>query len=141
MLDLLTDPESPPAPPPTITGPRAAELWQAITSRYALRQDELILLEHAARLVAICDGLADALVGQELVVKGSMGQPAPHPLIGELRAHRSQLAALLKQLGLPDELTDADTGQSGGDVVLMTASDYARKAARARWDKTQRKAR
>ena len=139
--ELLTDPESPPAPPPTVTHPRAVALWEAITSRYALRQDELILLEHAARLVAVCDGLAQALVGAELVVKGSMGQPAPHPLIGELRAHRSQLAALLRQLNLPDELVDADTGQSGGEVVPMTASDYARRAARARWDKTQRQAR
>lgn len=138
---LLTDPQSPPAPPPTVTNKaRSLALWEAVTARYALRQDELILLEHAARLVAIVDHLAEALAGEPLVVKGSTGQPAPHPLLGELRAHRSQLAALLKQLGLPDELTDADSGQGGGEVVPMTASDYARRAARARWDKHRKAA-
>lgn len=137
--DLLTDPQAPPQPPPTVTGPRSRELWSAVVARYALRQDELIILEHAARLVAICDHLSSELVGEPLIVKGSMGQPAPHPLLGELRAHRSQLAALLKQLGLPDELTEA--GGESGEVVPMTASDYARRASRARWDKHKREAR
>lgn len=137
---LLTDPQAPPPPPATVTGPRAVDFWSSVVARYALRQDELILLEHAARLVAIVDHLSQALHGEPLVVKGSMGQPAPHPLLGELRAHRSQLAAMLKQLGLPDELTDTDSGEGGGDVVLMTASDLARKAARARWSKHRKAA-
>lgn len=60
-----------------------------------------------------------------------MGQPAPHPLLGELRAHRSQLAALLKQLNLPDELTDADAEV----LPLSPTSERARKAANARWSR------
>lgn len=132
LPDLLTDPSSPPPAPASITYDRGRDLWDAVAGRYALRQDELVTLEHACRVVAICDNLAAALVGKELVVKGSMGQPAAHPLLGELRAHRSQLAALLKQLNLPDELTEA---AEPGEVVPMTASDYARRAARARWDK------
>lgn len=128
--DLLTDPQAPPPPPPTLAGkPRAVELWSAVVARYALRQDELILLEQAARLLAVCDHLAQALAGEPLIVKGSMGQPAPHPLLGELRAHRSQLAALLRQLHLPDELTDADAEV----VPLSPTSERARRAASARW--------
>ncbi|WP_151524140.1 hypothetical protein [Serinicoccus kebangsaanensis] len=133
MPDLLTDPEQPPPPPPTLAGkPRALDLWQAVTSRYALRADELVVLEQACRMLAVCDHLAEALAGQPLVVEGSMKQPAPHPLLPELRAHRSQLAALLRQLHLPDELAPA--GEDGGNEGA-SVSELARKAARARWDK------
>lgn len=40
--------------------------------------------------------------GQPLTVLGSAKQPGINPLLAEQRTHRTTLAALLKQLKLPD---------------------------------------
>lgn len=124
--DLLSDTEHPP-PAPAGLSPRGADLWTAVVARYGLRVDELALLAEACRTLGAADYIAAELSGQPLIVKGSMGQPAPHPLLGELRAHRSLFAAMLRQLKLPDQIEDETPRE------LSPTSRRAQHAANARW--------
>ena len=100
-------------------------LWEDITALYDLRPDELRVLEAACREVDLIERLDEQLVGADLVVKGSQGQPVANPLVQELRQHRSALRACLKQLALPDE-----------DGAEKDRSTQAREAAAARWKRT-----
>jgi hypothetical protein len=104
-------------------GDRAAQLWKGVRGTYALRVDELYLLEAACRQVDIIDAMAARQEAEDLLATGYNGQPVAAPLLGELRAHRGLLATLLKQLKLPDDDSKA----------AETASDKARRAAQARW--------
>jgi hypothetical protein len=84
-------------------------LWTDVTSVYGLRVDGLILLESASKTLDTIAILDAAMVGQPLIVKGSMGQEREHPLLSEARQQRAALARLLRQIDLPelDSLTDA----------------------------------
>lgn len=104
-------------------GDRAKALWQDVTSKYDLRVDELYVLESCCREVDLIDSMVERQKSEDLIGKGSMGQPVAAPLVSELRQHRAALAAFLKQLKLPDE--DGRGAQN--------TSDAARKAANARW--------
>lgn len=108
---------------PAGLGERAAALWEGVTSKYELRVDELYVLESCCREVDLIDSMVERQKSEDLIGKGSMGQPVAAPLVSELRQHRSTLAALMKQLKLPDE--DGRAAQN--------TSDAARKAANARW--------
>lgn len=99
-------------------------LWKSIAARYILRPDEVVLLETACKTADFIAQLDAELVGAPLTTKGSMGQEREHPLLSERRQQSAHLAALLKQLKLPDT-----SGQTGAD--RRTAQ--ARKAALARW--------
>lgn len=83
-------------------GKHGRKLWRKVSEKYALRPDELRILEDAARLVDTIAALEEGMVGQPLTVLGSARQLVAHPLISEIRAHRMALAALLRQLKLPD---------------------------------------
>jgi hypothetical protein len=54
-----------------------------------------VLAEQADRTLAEIGRLEVALDGGELMATGSMGQPVPTKLLGELRAHRLLLLRLL----------------------------------------------
>lgn len=108
---------------PTKLGAKARRLWNDITDYYDLRPDELRILEDACREVDLVERLESAMSKEELVVRGSMGQPVANGLLGELRAHRSILKGLLAQLKLPDE----------PGAGRISASTQARNAAQARW--------
>lgn len=100
-------PESRSIPAPkglSIGGKRA---WKQVTSAYKLRPDELILLESACRTVDRIAELDEAMVGQPLISKGSMGQEREHPLLSEARQQRTLLRQLFAQLKLPDTDTEA----------------------------------
>lgn len=112
---------------PSGMGERSLRLWHEITDKYVLRPDEYRLLEDACRQAAIVDRLERELVGAPMVMRGSMGQPVPNPLLTEIRQHRGSVAALFKQLGLPD-----DEVESAG-VVDVSRSVKARDAAKSRW--------
>jgi hypothetical protein len=62
------------------------------------------------------------------VTIGSTGQPRPHPLLSEVRAHRQLLERLCGSLNLPDD--DQAVGLRG-------SSRHAQRAARGRWDGDQ----
>lgn len=119
----MTEPPEPPAG----LGARAAALWEGVTSKYALRIDEEYVLEQACRQVDLIELLAAEVAKVEMIVRGAYGQPTAQPLITEIRQHRGTLAALLRQLKLPDE----PRGQQNG----LSVSEQARRAANKRWGK------
>jgi hypothetical protein len=107
-------------------GPKASKLWEEITERHELRPDEARILEDACRQADIVERIEKELSDGALTARGSQGQPVPSPLLTEVRQHRSVLAALLKQLKIPE---DVDTAARN----CAERSEQARKAARARW--------
>lgn len=110
---------------PKRLGTKARRLWVDITRTYALRADELRVLEDACREVDLIERMEEELARDdaELVVRGSMGQDVAAPLLQELRQHRSVVARLLGSLKLPDE--NSAPGESRAPT--------ARTAAAARW--------
>jgi hypothetical protein len=86
---------------------------------------ELEMLGQACRTCDELDRLERAVRAlPELTVQGSMGQPKPHPLLAEVRAHRLLLERLTTALALPDE--DQEVG-------LRPGQKHAQRAARGRW--------
>jgi hypothetical protein len=81
------------------------------------------LLVAACRSLTELDRIEAALAKGPLMMTGSTGQPVPHPLLGEARAHRRVVESLLRSMALPIE------GESVGHV----RSPAARDAARTRW--------
>jgi hypothetical protein len=101
-------------------------LWQRLIAEYdfGAAPEKLLILEEAARtadMVARLQAIVDE--AQELRVRGSQGQPVAMPEVTELRQYRAQMASLLDKLRLPEEDVEG----------VMTRSQLARHAARARW--------
>ena len=114
-------------PPKAPTGLRAPgkRLWVAVVGKYVLTAAEVEMLGQACRTTDELDRLERAVrVLPELTTTGSTGQLKPHPLLEEVRRHRTLLERLTTALALPDE--DQTVGLRG-------ASRHAQKAARARW--------
>lgn len=110
-------------PAPAKLKTKARRLWVDVTATYALRPDELRILEDACREVDLIERLQSELADADLLVEGSQGQPVANPLVQEIRQHRGQLQRLLGSLKLPDE-----TERGGGE-----RSASARAAANQRW--------
>lgn len=116
---------------PRDLGAAGKALWRALVAQIAadgLEFDarELVLLAHACReqdMLSLIE--ADLATAATLTVRGAQGQLVAHPLLGEARRSRAQVAALLKAIGLdpPDEAV----GRGG-----RTTSVQARKAAMSR---------
>lgn len=111
--------------PPTNLGRAGARLWRETVSVYELRGDELLLLAKACRTADDAERLDTACADAPLTVTGSAGQQRANPLLAEARATRALLAALLKQLALPDPVAEKRQADA--------RSSQARTAARARW--------
>lgn len=103
-------------------------LWRRISRGFALREDEIAVLEEACRTVDTIARLDAELVGAPLTVPGSAGQLREHPLLSEVRQQRALLGRLLHQLRLPDA-EDLGAYRSG------ERSSQARQAAAARWQR------
>ncbi|MCX5212989.1 hypothetical protein OG689_27600 [Kitasatospora sp. NBC_00240] len=116
--------------PPANLGEQGGRLWSDVNDENHLRVDELRILEDACREVDLVERLEDALRGQPLLVKGSMGQVVASPLVQELRQHRALVARLLGALRLPDD------EEAGGERDARARSSQARQAALARWGRT-----
>lgn len=100
-------------------------LWDAITGPYLLTPAELSILTQACFSVDELDRLEAAIRElSDFVVRGSTGQPKPHPLLAEVRAHRQLLQRLVESLNLPDQ---------GQKIGLRAGARHAAKAAQARW--------
>jgi hypothetical protein len=117
--------DTPKVPPRLSAGGR--RFWRDIQSAYELRPDELLILEKACRTVDDLGRLEAALAASPVLVAGSMGQTKVSPLFAECRATRALLAALLKQIDVPDPVEVAQ-------LHAATRSTQAVKAARAKWD-------
>lgn len=122
-----------PAVPPADLAMAGLGLWNGVAGSYKLRVDELSVLEQAAFEADLIADLRVALVGsRDRLVRGSQGQLVIHPIISELRQHRATLAALLRQLKLPDLDGDAPTT---AEAEAGARSSQARAAANARWSR------
>jgi hypothetical protein len=114
-----------PLKPPTGLRAPGRQLWLAVAAKCVLTPAELTNLAEACRTKDELDRLERAVRAlAELTVQGSMGQPKPHPLLAEVRAHRLLLERLTTALALPDE--DEESGMRPGQK-------HAQRAARGRW--------
>lgn len=95
-------------------------LWNATTDKYEMREDELVILKDACAEADLISRMEKELESESLTVSGSMGQLVAHPLVQELRQHRSTLASLLRGLKLPDDESGVKPNQQ-------------REAAQSRW--------
>lgn len=111
--------------PPAGLKPGGRKLWNDIVGKWELRPDELRVLREAGRTTDLIDAMELALSKDSLMIPGSMGQRVVNPLVTELRQYRSALAALLRQLQLPD--ADADKGEQ------ESRSSAARALVNSRW--------
>ena len=116
---------------PTALSAAGEQLWKRVAGTWVLRPDDLRVLADAAREADLIDRLAAEVVDAPLMVRGSQGQQVASPLVSEVRQHRTTLAALLRQLRLPDD-SDGD-----GGLTDAQKSAAARSAARARWDRSR----
>lgn len=116
-------------PPPRL-GDRALDLWNGIagSGSYELRIDELLILEDACREIDLIERMEAEQSSGSLTALGSQGQPVAAPLIAELRQHRAMVAALMRQLKLPD---------SGDGRAAQSTTEKARMAANTRWGNTR----
>lgn len=114
---------------PSGLGSRGGRLWRDVTTEYSLRADELRLLEAACRTLDELARMERALAAEDVVVAGSRGQRRAHPLTERVVEHRRLLAALVKQLDLPD----AAEGSGERSALSLKRS----KAAHARWDRVR----
>jgi hypothetical protein len=111
--------------PPVGLGTSGKRLWDSVVEVYVLTASELAMLEQAARTADELDRLEQAVRElSDFVVRGSTGQPKPHPLLAEVRAHRQLLERLTTALCLPN------VNQEQGSTA---AQRHARRAAVARW--------
>ena len=112
----------------TPKGLRAAgrKLWRETTETYDLRADELEVLKAACMEADLIARMEDALADAPLTVTGSMGQLVAHPLVQELRQHRSTMAGLLKGLKLPED--GADANQQRAAAQSRWAATYGKSA-------------
>lgn len=79
-------------------------LWADVAGEYELRADELRVLEMACRTADNLAAIDAELTTAPVMTTGSMGQDVVNPLIAAALATRRQLAALVKQLNLPDDM-------------------------------------
>lgn len=107
--------------PPSGLKASGRRLWTAVVGPYVLTPAELANLAEACRTADELDRLEKAgRALPELTTRGSTGQLRPHPLLGEVRAHRQLLERLTTALCLPN------VDQEQGATV---AQRHARKAA------------
>lgn len=104
-------------------------LWRDITSKWELTEREYRLLEDACftkdRIMK-----ERRVIGDRLMIPGSMGQMVPHPMLKELRADESHLAQLLSKIDLPEPEAEAsDAGADGERSARMRA------VVNSRWQK------
>lgn len=108
---------------PAGLGTAAARFWRDAVGQYSFRLDELITLKQACREIDLIEKMEEQLAtAASLITAGSMGQDAPHALLGEIRQHRALLNQQLKALGMADAAS-----------VAGHRSAQARAAAQARW--------
>lgn len=104
----------------------AVDLWETVVEeRPHLSGEDVTSLVHACELTATADRLDEVARGAAFVAKGSQGQEVLHPAVAESRQARTAAARILAGLRKP------------GDAAHGTASERARRAARARWDRRQ----
>lgn len=91
-------------------GTEGKKLWSGVVASFDLTTadpDKLRILYDACRTGDLVKRLDDAAARAPLTVRGSMGQEAINPLIGQAQTSRMQLAQLLARLNfIPAEEED-----------------------------------
>lgn len=104
------------------------KLWRETVGSYELRQDELETLKAACGEADLISRMEEALEDEPLTVTGSQGQIVAHPLVQELRQHRTAMLTLLRGLKLPDEGGTAQVSQQRAAAQSRWASSYGKGA-------------
>lgn len=113
---------------PASLGETGRDLWERITAKYSLRSDELETLRAACGEADLITRIEAELTGAPLTTTGSMGQIVTHPLLTELRQHRTTMAALLRGLKLPDERAKPGVNAQREGGLSRWASAHGRTA-------------
>lgn len=103
--------------------------WNDVRANYELREDELVLLRAAARLIDELAVLEAALDEQGVTVVGSRGQPRTNPLLRDARDHR---IALQRILGTVGGIGLSSAEEDPADSALARSS-AGRRMAHVRW--------
>jgi len=116
--------------PPAELGVAGRRLFRQVVREAAndgleLDSREQFWLLSAAKLADQLAILEAEMVNQPLLVRGSMGQPVPNGLLGEIRSHHHLIAQLLARLKV-------DVPEASG-VLGIVGANKARGAANARW--------
>lgn len=91
--------------PPSALAVAGKSLWSDVVSKYALRADELAILENACRAADMITRVEAAWTedGCPMYTKGSMGQLVEHPAPKGIRSWQTTMDASLARLKLPDD--------------------------------------
>jgi hypothetical protein len=111
---------------PSGLGKAGRKLWRVVAGTYELRPDETAHLEAACRATDLAATIADELAEHGVTTVGSKGQPRASGLLKEWRDTMELRARLLARIDIPE---------AAGVWDNLSASQRARKAAIARWDK------
>lgn len=117
-----------PIKPPTGLKARGKRSWNAVSSKYQLRADELDILEDICREIDMIDWLERSLKGAPLTVRGSQGQEVINPMISELRQHRATKKSLWAALKLPDDEVAGSVNQQRDAAKSRWAQEYGKSA-------------
>src|SRR5690606_4877888 len=134
---LMTDHEVP--SPPAGLGPAGTQLWESVTAEYELGPAELRLLEDAAAEAHLIEAMQNAWqdLGRPMTALGSQKQVIAHPLLQELRQHRSALRQLILSMKLPqDDDSEEDSLLISAPRKPMSRTESAKIAAAARWKRS-----
>lgn len=112
--------------PPKELGAVGKKLWRDTLKDYDLRTDEREILKAACAEADLVGKLEAALEGEALTTEGSMGQMVAHPLLSELRMHRTTMASLLRGLKLPDAAGEAESNQQRDAANARWATSYGK---------------
>lgn len=130
---MSTKPPKPPRAPKDL-GAAGRALWGSLQAQIGadglvFDAREVTLLTHACRESDMLANIeAELATVDRLTVKGAQGQQVAHPLIGEARRSRAQVAALLRLLGLEDPSLSVGVGRGA-----RTTSQTARRAVSSRY--------
>ncbi|BBX06933.1 hypothetical protein [Mycolicibacterium aichiense] len=92
---------------PTGLGTEGKKLWREVVNTFNVIEEphNRRILFDACKTADLIDRLDEAMNGQELTARGSMGQLVIHPLIAQAQSARTLLAQLLTRLNFapPEE--------------------------------------
>jgi hypothetical protein len=102
MEVVTAKPATKPAPPKGLAA-RGRMFWRVVVDRYRLNPAESQILWELCRTLDELDELNAERVGVDAFVKGSEGQPRPHPVHAMIAEKRNTAVLLSRRLALPDD--------------------------------------